>query len=124
MSRRKRPSKDDTEARKKRVRSFRSRERRQQRKQQANDASDLSWLTRSGAVMASMKILNFKTGSETPYWLSIDKDAKPAGSADFYPARSFEHKGRIWYGFVFREHRDAQCDLWPDARKELTPTPD
>lgn len=118
---RKRTPKVDTEARKKRIRSFRSRERRQQRKQQANDASDLTWLIRDGVRAAAMKVLNATARSWFPYWLSIAKNRKPEGSADFYPAKSFERDGRIYYGFMFREHRDQQVLLWAAARKELTP---
>ena len=117
---RKRTVKGDTEARKKRVRSFRSRERSQRRKHQSNAPEDLTWLKRDAMRSAAMRVINFTARTWTPYWLSIAKKHKPEGSADFWPAKSFERDGRIYYGFLLREHRDQQCLLWPKARKELT----
>lgn len=116
---RKRKQKDNTEARKKRIRSFRSRERREQRKQSTNAPEDLSWLIRTGVRMAAAKIMNVTHNSYMPYWLSVPIEHKQQ-SPDFYPSKSIVSGDRIWYGFLFREHRDEQCILWPDARKELT----
>jgi len=122
-------SNDDTEARKKRVRSFRSSERRQQRKQKSDDPQDLTWLNRVGIRVAAMKVLNEQFHDVPPFWLSIPWDypkkvVRNHPQAQYYPCRSHRVDDRLWFGFMFREHRDAQCLLWPDAVKELTPESD
>lgn len=114
---------DDTEARKKRVRSFRSRERRQRRENEPRDPSDLSGVRFHTVRMVAYKIINATASSpHWSYWLSIPSEGKNRNSptADYYPCRTFIRGDRVWYGFMFREHRDDQCRLWPDAVKELT----
>lgn len=124
MPRRRRTSSDDnTEARKKRVRSFRNKERREQRKKQSKDPMDLSWITSTGVRAAAVRIMNATHSSFWPYWLSIPHD-KLAGTppvSPFWPSKNTRTKDRVYYGFMIRDHRDELCLLWPNARKELTP---
>lgn len=127
MSRRRKDKKnEDTEARKQRVRSFRSRERRQRRNDATPDASDATWLTRISLHLSCMRILNHKMRGPWPFWLSIESLGKGRNSptSDYYPCKTIVRGNRVWYAFIFREHRDEQCLLWPDARKELTPSDD
>lgn len=121
MSRKRKGTFDDNvEARQKRVRSFRNRERRQQRKKEPEAADDLTWLIRIGIRRAAMKVLNERHSDVPPFWLSLAvKHGHPV--SDFYPCRSHVRGDRRYYGFMFREHRDAMVLRWPKARKELTP---
>ena len=116
MSRRKTP--DKTPKASSGARSMRSRERRERRKDNAPDPTDLTWLVRSGLRMAAMKVIN--AYPERPYWLSI-----PHGQGDgiepvagFIPCSSFRTKKRAYYGFLFREHREALIEKWDNARRE------
>ena len=112
-----RKRKDDTGHVKKRVRSFRTRERKQRRDTAAVATDDLTWVTKSKLKMTALKILN--DHGERPYWVSIPKDgAEPV--AGFFPCSSFVADGRVYYGFLLREHRDAVFERWDHARKELT----
>lgn len=124
MSRKRKASSDDnTEGRKKLVRSFRNRERREQRKTQTQGPEDQTWLRRSVTRMVAMRILNERFSEVPAYWLSIPSLGKNRNgpTSDFYPCRHHTRGDRLYYGFMFREHRDAQYLLWPKAVKELTP---
>ena len=118
--RRKGKAEQPDEGRNKRIRSFRNRERRQKRKQVADDPLDLTWLLVNGVRMAAAKIMNETYREPAPFWLSMPANPRP-GPSSFYPCRSHRIGDRIWYGFLFRAHRDAQALIWPKARKELTP---
>lgn len=98
-----------------------SRKREAPRENAWHDPLGLEWLHRNGIRMAANKIMNDSYREPAPYWLSISKDPRPP-QTDFYPCRSFERAGRVWYGFLFRAHRDEQLERWgrTDARKELT----
>ncbi len=127
MSRKRKGSPEDNrEARKKRVRSFRNRERRERRKKETHAPDDLTWLKRVSIRMAAMKVLNEKFSEMPAFWLSLPSLGKNRNSptSDFYPCRSYVRGDRVYYGFMFREHRDHQVLLWPNSRKELTPEPD
>jgi hypothetical protein len=86
-----------------------------------HDPNNFEWLGLNSVRMAANKIMNESYGQPAPYWLSVPKDPRPQ-QADFYPCRSFERGDRIWYGFLFRAHRDEQLHLWGNAaaHKELT----
>ena len=86
-----------------------------------HDPLGLEWLHRNGIRMAANKIMNDSYREPAPFWLSVPKHPRPP-QADFYPCRSFERGDRIWYGFLFRAHRDEQLERWanPEAHKELT----
>jgi len=112
-----RKRKDDAENAKKRVRSFRSRERKQRRTTSDVAADDLSWVIKSKLKMIAVKILN--DSGERPYWLSIPKDG-PEPVSGYYPCSSFVADGRVFYGFLIREHRDSLFERWDHARKEYT----
>lgn len=121
MSRKHKDDKQDADRVKQRNRSLRNRERRKQRKPKVeNDPSDLSWLKLGTIRMVAARIMNDSYREPAPFWLSVPKDPRPEPT-DFYPCRSFTRGNRIWYGFLFREHRDQQILLWGGhARKELT----
>lgn len=124
MSRRKKPDKDDADRVRTRNRSLRNRERRERRKRQRQSPEqrpdNLSWLGLCAIRMNAAKIMNDTYRQPAPFWLSIPNDPRP-DPVDFYPCRSFQRGDRIWYGFLFREHRDQQVLLWGGrARKELT----
>lgn len=120
MARRRKIDSKDQERIKKRSRSFRSRERRKQRTTADHDPSDLGWLKLSGIRMAACKVMNDSYRQPAPFWLSIPAVPRPE-PVDFFPCRSFQRGDRIWYGFLFREHRDQQIVIWGGrARKELT----
>ena len=77
------------------------------------------WLVRIGARMAAMKVIN--ESPERPYWCSI-----PHGVGDgvepvagYYPCSYFRTKTRVYYGFLFREHREAVVAKWEHARREF-----
>jgi len=91
------------------------------RQQAWHDPNNLAWLGMISIRAAANKIMNDSYREPAPYWLSIPKDPRPP-QADFYPCRSFERGDRVWYGFLFRAHRDEQLERWgrTDARKELT----
>lgn len=111
------------ENQKKRVRSFRSKERREQRKRRTDNKrpDDITWLTNIALHMSAMRIIN--NHKERPYWVSI-----PWGENDgiepvsgYLPCSSIRTKTRVYYGFLFREHRDAMyLEHIETARKEFT----
>lgn len=126
-------------ARLKKLRSAQRREERKQRKQQAaasgedvsprkrEVAADYSkpmvkdeyeWIRNSGAKAYAIKILN-DHHRERPFWLSIPTMTNPP-VAGFFPCTTFTARGRVYYGFLFREHRDLFFARLDDARKELT----
>lgn len=80
------------------------------------------WLIRASARMAANQILN--AYPERPYWLSI-----PHGPGDgvepvagYFPCSYFRTKTRVYYGFLFREHREAVMAKWDNARREFLET--
>lgn len=109
---------DNTSARQKRVRSFRTSDRRKQRATKDNAPESVEWLTRSSAKMAAMQVIN--NYRERPYILSIPKEDGPEPISGYYPCSMTVRGDRLYYHFLFREHRDATCAKWPDARKEFT----
>ena len=110
-------TKEDAKDAKKRVRSFRTRERKQRRNTSSVPADDLTWVLKSRLKMIASKILN--DAGDRSYWLSIPKEGvEPV--AGYYPCSSFVLGSRIYYGFMFREHRDSLFGRWDNARKELT----
>ena len=118
---RKRQSETSTEASKARVRSFRSRERRQRRSKgnDAPDAADLTWLTNINIKLVASRLLN--NHRERPYWLSITHgklDGNPPIS-NYFPCTSYRTDTRVYYGFLFREHRDAAFLDMENSRKEF-----
>lgn len=83
---------------------------------------DFEWIRRSLAQGYATKILN--DNRERPYWLSIrhgpEDGVEPV--AHVYPCSYFRTKSRVYYGFMFREHRDMIFTKWREdkrARKEL-----
>ncbi len=70
------------------------------------------------ARMTASKILN--DHRERPWWLSIPQRAGISPSSGYFPCMSFNSRGRVYYGFLFREHRDSAHREMPGARKELT----
>lgn len=61
-------------------------------------------------------------GHVRPYWLSIPVRGL-APIARYYPCTHFKRGERYYFGFAFREHRDACWKGWAEvhrARKELT----
>lgn len=86
-----------------------------------HDPNNLGWLGLASIRMVANKIMNESYRESAPYWLSIPADPAPP-QADFYPCRSFKRGDRVWYGFLFRAHRDEQLERWgrTDAHKELT----
>lgn len=121
MPRKRKEDKQDADRVKKRNRSLRSRERRKQRRPKVENApDDLSWLKLASIRMVAARIMNDTYREPAPFWLSVPKDPRPEPT-NFYPCRSFSRGNRIWYGFLFREHRDQQILLWGGhARKEFT----
>jgi hypothetical protein len=122
-----------------RLKKLRSAERRAERKRQRDsgelpdkkkdaprparwhDPNNFEWLGLNSVRMVANKIMNESYGHPAPYWLSVPKDPRPE-QTNFYPCRSFERGDRVWYGFLFRAHRDEQLLIWnnPAAHKELT----
>jgi hypothetical protein len=86
-----------------------------------HDPNNFEWLGTITLRAAASKIMNESYREPAPFWLSVPKHPRPEPT-DFYPCRSFERGDRVWYGFLFRAHRDEQLQRWnnPDARKELT----
>lgn len=72
------------------------------------------------ARMKAERVLN--DHRNRPYWLSIPINGTPPVSG-FFPCTHFTRGGRVYYGFLFREHRDRVHKGWSTvhrARKELT----
>lgn len=81
------------------------------------------WIRRSMTLDFAWKIVN--DHRVLPYWLSIECEGPPPTSG-FYPCHHHRRKstGRYYYGFLFRQCRDAVFEKWQheyNARKELTP---
>lgn len=80
---------------------------------------DYAWIRRGLLVSYANKIIN--EHRQRPYWLSItyDKDDGAPPVSNFYPCATFRSdEGRIYYGFLFREHRDLFFDKLKRVRKE------
>lgn len=77
---------------------------------------------RTRGRMVAIKLVN--QNRERPYWLSIKRETSNPPAIGFYPCTMFERRGRWYFGFLLREHRDRLYDLWrpsnATARKELT----
>lgn len=113
-----RKHKGNVEAPKKRVRSRRSIDRRKRQSISIETPDDASWLTRITTLSSAMKVVNGH--KERPYWLSIPHDGGIEPSPGLYPVSIFTEKGRVYYGFLLKEHRDEIFNRWDNARKELT----
>lgn len=87
---------------------------------------DYLWIRRGLAKNYAMRIIN--DHRERPYWLSMPRPTgdTPAERSwpvtNFYPCTMFSTKSRVFYGFLFREHRDLFFASLEDARKETTDT--
>lgn len=82
---------------------------------------DYHWLRRSSAKAFAQAILN--DCKDRPYWLSISRSCVGSTEpvAHVYPCSYMVRKGRVYYGFLFRDHRDLIFDQWRvqyKARKE------
>lgn len=83
---------------------------------------DFSWLRKDLSKSFANKILN--DYRDRPYWLSIPHgkgDGNPP-TVPYYPCGGFRTADRVYYGFLFREHRELSMGLLTDARRELTAT--
>lgn len=110
-----RPRKTIDPGRKARVKSSRVR----QRRAAGPDPDDLTWLSNIAVRQAAERVLN---GNKVyPYWLSIECEGN-APVATYYPCRFIKQGNRVYYGFMFREHREQQVTLFTDARRELIDT--
>lgn len=141
MARRKRDKEKVTDpferARLKKLRSAERREARKRRKAEAGDdgresrkrdaapdyakpmvKDDYLWIRRTLAKSYAEKVLN--DYRQRPYWLSIPMDRGVGPVPNFYPCTTFRVEGRMYYGFLFREHRDMFFATLEDARKEYT----
>lgn len=58
---------------------------------------------------------------DRPYWLSIEYDGSIPVSG-VYPCKMFRHGDRVYYGFLYREHREKVFDNFYKLNpyKELT----
>lgn len=125
-------------ARLKKLRSAQRREERKKRRAEAGDSDeprrrkeeapaydkpmvkdDYLWIRRGLAKSYAMKVIN--DHRERPYWLSIPRDARPPVS-NYYPCTMFRTETRMYYGFLFREHRDLFYATLSKGRKEFTDT--
>lgn len=82
---------------------------------------DYEWLRCSGAKSYAQKILN--DCRDRPYWLSIPRSRieRTEPVAHYYPCGLFRTEERVYYSFLFREHRDLTFNRWREefcARKE------
>ena len=122
MARKKREERGD-DFKRKRSR-IRREERKRQRKAEATEGMplDTSWLLRDMALSAAMRVV--ARHKERPYWLSIPHESGDGNPpvTDFFPCTTFRTRERAYYGFLFREHRDAAIHRLDDAEKELTDT--
>lgn len=81
------------------------------------DTNDRSWIMRSKNRAVAIATLN---GTRTfPWWASMDKEG-PAVVSHYFPACHFVSRGRVFYGFAFRHHREDFLDQHVDARREYT----
>lgn len=102
------------------ARRLRAAERRKERSVGKEDYGDLTWVKSAGLKIIAAKIVN--GDKSRPYWLSI-----PHGESDgiepvapYLPCSSHRTSDRTYYGFLFKEHRDATAIEWEDARRETT----
>lgn len=69
--------------------------------------------------MAAAKILN--DHRERPWWLSVPgTGSSPPYISGYFPCSMFRRGSRWYYGFLFKEHRDAMFKKTKGARKEVT----
>jgi hypothetical protein len=82
------------------------------------------WIRRSITMAFAWKIVNLYSTRDLPYWLSIDGEMSNPPTSGYYPCHMYRKNGRYYYGFLFRQCRDAVFEKWQHeyaARKELTP---
>lgn len=113
------------EVTKKRIRQQRGRDRREQRKKERDSRlgeslGDTSWLIADLAVSKAKQILD--RNPTRPYWLSFPFDGGNPPISGFYPCTVFRTRDRIYYGFLFRDHRETFLTHVTDGRRELTDT--
>jgi len=123
-------------ARLKKLRSAQRREERKKRRQEAGDdgttrrskreesdyakpmvKDDYLWIRADLAKSYAKRILN--NHRDRPYWLSVEAQS-PLPVSNFFPCTIFRADDRVYYGFLFREHRDLFFVELKDARKETT----
>jgi len=121
----------------KKLRAAQRREERKKRKEEGGDTprarrskddpppkppaiDDFTWLNSSASKAYAIKILN--NHRERPYWLSLPHGLGEGNVplAEFFPCTMFRTRERVYYGFLFREHRDLLCQRWDTALKEVT----
>lgn len=125
MARRRKEAVAD-ESLKRRRRQLKGRERRESKRTQREDTAaagpiDTTWLRTIKTVSQAEKILSRYRAR--PYWLSIPYEGNPP-VAEYLPCNLFRRHDRVYYGFLFREHREMAFNLFTDARRELTSTID
>lgn len=78
---------------------------------------DYEWIRNASAKAYANKIMN--SYRERPYWLSIPRNGSPP-TAHLFPCNILMTEKRVYYGFLFREHREMIIAKWPNARREFT----
>lgn len=87
---------------------------------------DYLWIRRSQAKSFAMKIMN--DHRDRPYWLSIPRPRgdtpadRAAPVSQYFPCTMFSTQSRVYYGFLFIEHRDLFFKEQSNARKEMIET--
>ena len=83
---------------------------------------DFLWLRKGLAKSFANSVIN--DSRERPFWLSFSYESArengPLPISNYHPCTIFRVKGRAYYGFLFREHRDLFFATLEDARKETT----
>lgn len=131
----------EEKARLKKLRALQRREARKLNRKSKNTSSDTSapspdtaylptyqrddwqWIRRSKAQAIANGILN--DYPSRPFWLSIPRQPRGEPVAQFFPCSYFLTSSRIFYGFLFQEHRDTLFNQWKrelHARKEFFET--
>jgi len=121
MARRKKDVAD--EGMKARRRKLKSRERRERKKEQREESSaplDSSWLQDIMTVGQAQKIIDKERAR--PYWLSIPFEVGDGNPpvAGVTPCTMFRTRERVYYGFLFRQHRERVMVAFDNAQRELT----
>jgi len=80
---------------------------------------DYEWLRRGSAKAFAQRVLN--DSRDRPYWLVIDRRTyEDAGIrtdpvAHVYPCSYTVRGNRVYYGFLFQEHRDMIVERWSEV---------